>query len=468
MIPLLATPDSSYSPSDCIVPRTQVNLIVGGQDLSDYYVGYDMAGNRGQQGGGTIRLKDHDGKLVKKVSQFRQSVASIRGHNQTADRTISLTRTQGSASTNYPTLLPGVPTWDNEGGLSWAVTDLTPLLNKDNQSATDVVWDEGGPEDDKMATDIVQVLAAKAGVTINHTAPDWAVRTWRMTQENLLSKIDDLCRVTQSYRRWNGSNLVLERLNEAASSVFHARDRFHIVNLTGTKDDNGLRTFFRCFRLRSQPQALAEPRQGDTVGRVVEITFPDSQFVRIKTKCAHGSIGEGVFYHDDQEVNNFPGPQDTFYGGANQTANRWVGTYTPTFGDVAYQPWWWVAAEGGNYNSNDTMVEGFELDKAITTLETAFGRRPEFSNLATELIREPDTFEAMLDAIELEALWSIRRFSLTTPFLLGGAREGNFINVTHAAHGLSNEKCLVNGYRHSHSWESGTNDSYDLRAKWTA
>lgn len=465
MIPVLAPADSTYNATDCILPKTEVELIVGGTDLSAYYLGYDFGGSRGQQASGNIKLLDRNGGVKAKLSQFSPANSNIRSHNQTAARTISLTVSQGSATTNYPTLLPGAPSWDDDGTLSWAVTDLTPLLNKDNQSAEDVVWDEGGPGDDKSAADIIATLATMAGVPISHSAPNWDVRTWRMTQENLLSKIDDICRVTQSYRKWNGSSLVLERLNESLSSTFSAVDRFHIESLRGSLDDSGLRTFFKANRLRSQPQTLTEPRQGDTVGRVVEITFPPSQCVRIKTQCTHGTIGEGVFYEGDEVRNNGASPQTEFYGNPSRLADRWVGTYTPEFGDVAYKPWWWVSATGGVYNAADTMIEGFEMEKAVTAAESLFGRRPEFSNLATELIRDPETFQAMLDAIALEVLWSLRRWSMSTPFLCGGVREGQFMNVTHAGQRLTNQKCLVNGWRHSHSWESGWNNSFDLRSK---
>jgi hypothetical protein len=460
-------PDSTYTADDVLLPRTTVELIIDGDDFSDYYLGYDLGvSSRGQQATGTIRLKDRDGALANKVSQFDQSFDKWLSHNMTDERTISLTVTQGEKVTDYPVLLPGVPSWDNDGTLSWAVTDLTPLLNKDNQSATDVVWDEQGVDDNKSVSDIVATLATMAGVSISHTATNWDVRTWRMTAENLLSKLDDLCRPTQSYRRWDGDALILEALNEALSPAFHAIDRFHIASLTATTDDSGLRTFFKAFRLRSQASALAEPREGRTVGRVVEITFPPSDFVRIRTKQAFGVIGEGVFYSGEDEVNSTEDPQTEFYSpDAGVTkADRWLGTFTPDIGPAEYQWWWWVSAEGGVYNAADVMIEGFDFEQAVSVAEAKFGRRPEYSNLATELIREPETFAAMMAAIVLEVLWSVRRFSLSTPWLLP-QREGTFMNVTHAKHRLASVKMLVNGWRHSHSWESGWNNSYDLRAK---
>lgn len=450
--------DSSYEAADAILPATTASLWFDGSDLSQYYLGHDMGASRGQAVTGSIRLKDRSGNLAAIVSRFRQSLENYRAHNMTADKTISLTVTQGGVSTEYPTLLPGSPSWDNEGTLTWPVTDLSPLINKDNQNADDILWDEG---DDESVNDIIATLAALAGVAISNRSADWDVRTWRMAGENVLSKIDDLCRATQSYRKWEGSTLYLEALNETKPSRWHAVDRFHIPSLTPREDADGIRTRFKAFRLAPQPQRLTEPVQGNGVGRVVEITFPPTNGVRIITNARHGTIEDGVFYDEDEEpiVGWVPGPMTECVG---QVAVRWLGTYVPSFGDVEYQPWWIVYAEGGSYNANE--VEGFDFSAIAGTAEAIFGSRPDFSNLETELIRDPETFDSLLDAIVLEVDWSARTFGMTTPYL-APAREGDFLTVTHFRSGLSAEKMLVHGWNHSFSWENGWNNTYDLRAK---
>lgn len=450
---------SGFTEDDFILPQTSVLLLINGVDFSGNLVSYTMSGARGQPITGSITLKDiTPNRLAKRVPAFNQANQDVKAHNMTDSVVIDLVVSQGGITTQYPDLIPGDPSWDNDGQLTWKVSDMTALLNLDNQSIDDIMYDEG---DDETAHSVLAMLTALSTVSINPTFTDYNIRTFRMSGSNLLSAIDELLVPRQAYRKWEGSTLKFQTLTETGVSD-SVVDRKHISSLSVSRDTSSLRTFFRAYRDAPQATALCSPVDctgGECVGRVVELTFAYPTIVaRIRSTARHGVIGEGVFFDEDEEPLNET-PATEFYGTPTRKAVRWLGTYTPEFGELAYVPYWRVTAEGGVLNPEE--IDDFKFQIAVPEAEALYGRRPETSNLATELIRDPETMEQMLDAVANEVLWSINKADLSTPFLLD-AREGDFISVTHFRHSLDDEPCLVDNWNHAFSWARGWNNNYGL------
>lgn len=463
--------DPSVTAEDCILPETAISFSYQATNLSEYVTDVSISASRGQALTGSVTLKDRTGFLAAFVSQFNQTDNDYRSHNMTDTRTVSLTLGQGSNAVDYPTLIPGDPQWDNDATLTWSFSDKTPIIDLDNQTIGDYLFTEG---DDETSHTIIDDIETAIGETITPGFSAYDIGTFRANETNVLSALDELQSARQAYRKWEDGVLTLEKLAEA-SPVMHIIDRFHIPReggLTGTKDTSGLRTYFKFFRDVPQASALGEAQctgllgtESQCVGRVVEITFdrPTMHAHIIHTET-NGSIEDGVFY----DASNAPLPNVggwfDFFGSIGFEAVKWIGTYVPDFvlGTDMYIPSWRVKAVGGPISSGE--FGNFESETTLTTLEALYGHRPEYKNLETELLRDEASADAMLNAIALEAMWSVDKWNLSTPFLIPG-REGDFCSVTHAKHGLNMELCLIHSFSHSYGLGRGWSNSYELRTE---
>lgn len=465
-------PDPTFPVSDYLLPATTLNVVYNGVNITSSVAGYSISGGRGQPVQGEVTIRSNNNGLVDVVSAFNQTNSSIRAHNMSASRGLTITVTQGSVSTAYPSLIPGDPSWDNEGTLSFSFTDRTPLLDKDNQNIPDAIHEEG---DIETSHTMLAEIASMSGVTITPTFSSYPIRTFRGATKNFLAAIDELCFPRQAYRKWVGTQLFLEKLVEGSPSRTLV-DRLHIPEggLTLTKDTSGVKTRFNYFRDVPLSTILARASctgtllaESPCVGRVVQLSFNRPAIAaRVFWSATNGVIQDGVFF-DEGDVPLNSAPSEIFYGTPTSKAVRWLGTYVPNFilgGDGEYIPSWEAWADSPPLTS--TSGGSFESNKIVSVLEGLYGQRPEYRNMESELLLESTDAQYLLDAIELELLWSTRQFSLNTPFLLN-QREGDFIGLTHYAHGLNNTTCLIDSWNHSFSWENGWNNSYELRAKTT-
>lgn len=462
------TPDPDVPYSACILPETEINFIYDETDLSEFVTEISISGSRGQVVSGTVVLKDRTGYLARFVSNFNQTHSDYRSHNMSDSRLIDVILTQGTNSVTYPDLIPGDPQWDNDATLTWSFTDFTPIIDLDNQTIGDYLFTEG---DDVSSHDVIDDIEAAVDQTITPDFSPFEIGTFRANETNILSAIDELGQVRQAYRKWVGSVLHLEVLTET-TPVWDVIDRFHIPRggMSLSYDTSALKTYFKFFRDQPLASVLGEAsctghllEESQCVGRVVEIVFNrPTRHAHIVHKETNGTIEDGVFYDADNEPLPNVGGWYDFFGSLGFEAVKWTATYIPDFivGTDAFVPSWSVKATGGPIASEESG--DFEVTKIISAVEAIYGRRPEYKNLETELLRNPEAAQAMLDAIANEVMWSVKKINLSTPFLIPG-REGQFVNMTHAKHGLDTEPCLINSWNHNFSLEDGWNNSYELR-----
>lgn len=459
--------------NDYLIPPVVLDVTLNSADVSKYVKSYQISGARGTPISGSIVLKDFDNSslLVEIISQFYPNNANIKSHNMATTRTISITAKQGVSgpATQYPTLIPTVPTWDNDGECTINFSDMTPVIDLENVSGIDIVRGEGDFFD---SSNVIDLLEIKAGQTITPGFSPYQVNVFRLNASSILSALDDLQSPRQAYRKWVGSTLNLEVLTPSATS-YSIIDRKHIPEGGATldKDPSSLKTYFKYIKNSPLNSALSNlvqctgllGEESPCVGRVVQVTFNrPADFARIIHKAEFGTITAGVFYDaDNNELNPPLTPAEIFYKGGGEPATSWLGTYTPGFslGLDRYIPAWTARAVGGSYS--DLEVVSFEVENTVTEAETEYGPRPEFKDLATELLFDEADAVAMLAAIELEVLWSINKVNINSPWLFP-AREGEFISVTHYRLGLSSEQCLLNSWSHSYSYEGGWNNSYNM------
>lgn len=464
--------DATVSYSDCILPETTFTFLYEAIDLSDYVTELNISGARGQGVVGSVTIKDRTNFVADLISSYSPANSIIRAHNMTDVRTVSVTLVQGSNSITYPNLIPGDPSWDNEGTLTWEFSDYTPIINLDNQNVGDYLFSEG---DDVTSHNVIDDVETACGEVITPDFTAYEIGTFRANEANILGVIDEIASPVQGYRKWIGSTLHIEVL-DSLTPVMQIIDRYHIPEggLTYGYDTSNVKTYFKFFRDKPLASYLGEAQctgllgtESPCVGRVVEITFNRPTLHAIITHTeTNGSIEDGVFYDAANAPITQPGGWFNFYGTIGNEAVKWIGTYVPNFvlGTDMYIPSWKVRATGGSLVAEETG--DFDATKVVSVVEAIYGRRPEYKNLETELLRNPADATTMLNAIETEVLWSIRRLSLNTPFLIPG-REGQFVGITHLKHGLEEEPCLINGWSHSFSVSNGCNFNYDLRAETT-
>lgn len=441
------------------MPKTSLRLRLNGVDYSSKLKGFSLSGGRGQPVSGTLELVDYSGHLVSEVSALGEENSNMRAHNQTPSRYYTLDAKQAGRGPTYPWLLPGDPEWD--GSITRIpVTDFDPLIELENQSIDDHLYDEG---DRKTAIDLLKELVAKAsGIQCSPEFADYKVRDFRFANGNLVNGMNDLLQIRQAYRMWEGGLLKFRAFMKKAP-VCYLQDRFH-VPIGGWKhgtDVAGVKTYFKCFRLATMPSALGGPISGKDVGRVVTINFAQpTKYAVIWSRSQFGTVEDGVFFDEnDTPLNTNPSFR---YIGTDKEAVKWVGTYRPVFsrrGIPAY--FWWVQAMGGA--NPDSGGGAFEVEKAVSAIEALYGRREEYSALSSEILLDEETAEAYLNAIAVESEWSVRPFDLSTPVLIPG-REGDFVHCTHYKTGIA-ESLLLKNWSHSFAWDQGWSNTYQLAGK---
>lgn len=469
--------EAEFVDGDFILPPTSLTVSVAGTDVSAFVVSYNVSASRGGGVTGHVVLKDyHSSLLAKAVGTWNTSNNNVYAHNMTASRTITISATQGSVTTQYPTFIFSDPDWDNDGTVTINFSDMTPLIDIDNQDIGDYVRSAG---DDKKFSDVLSDINGLVTPSIVSQVSDYDIGTFRGNGINIKSALEDLLSVRQGYLFWSGSTLQLKALPSTPSASRHIIDRRHIPDngLRFQPDTGSLRTYFRYFKDVPVENVLGEAsctgRMGEEspcVGRVVQVGFNrPARNVRIIAKAFKGSIEDGVFYTEGgAPLGSSPAGQYVAVPPNWTEASYWIGTYVPDFvlGGAMYAPSWSVTAYGGPDPSMmiPTDVEDWEVEETVAEAQAKYGKRPEYKDIESQLIRNQATASEMLLAIELEVLWSINKYNLTTPFLIR-EREGEFINVTHYRHGLNSKTCLINGWSHSFSYESGWSNSYDLASK---
>lgn len=471
--------DESYNVDDCILPQTEFHVSFLGStgSLDDYIQEINISASRGVPISGSIKLKDNFGYIAEDISSFNIDNPDYRAHGMNSERTLNIELTQGVVTRSFTHLIPGDPSWDGFGTTTLTFTDMTPLIDKDNQSLPNIVYQEG--DTDETSHTVIADISGLAGKNIVPEFSPYEINTFRMNNTNLLSALDELQAPRQAYRKWDGDVLKLETLS-VGGSQFSIIDRKHIPEngITFTKDTSNLRTYFKYFRNIPQESVLGSPREctgqlgeeSPCVGRVVKLTFNrPARWARVFTEAYRGSIEDGVFYDESENPisvigGGSGGVTEYMSGPLDPKAASWLGTYVPEFilgADEKYVPSWRVWAIGGDFEG-ENVPEGFDVDNTITDIEAIYGARPEYRDLASELLLNEVDAVSMLEAIELEIKWSINKISLNTPFLFP-AEEGEFVTITHYRHELDSELCLVNGWSYTYSTESGWSNSYDLR-----
>ena len=459
--------DTEFDTYDYILPATSLSVTLFSTDISDFVTSYTCSASRGNGLSGSITIKDRDSFIADLVGSWGPANSNIRSHSMNTARTLSITAAQGGTTTNYPTLIPGDPEWDNEGTLTLPFTDVLPLIEKEDQDLGDYVSLEG---DTATSHTIIATAAGLVGLTISPGFPSYDIEVFRGNNINVKSALEEIMSVTQAYFRCEGSTINLKVLPISPGSPSrHLEDRRHIPEggMSMSKDTSNLRTYFKYFKDKTLDSVLGEAsctgkmlEESQCVGRVVQVSFnrPVS-YAKIQVSAHKGDIQDGVFY-SDSDTPLTSTPTFVYYGTAvDPKAAYWVGTYVPLFTMTeAYVPSWTVKAIGGPPADAE---ETWDLTEVIGAAESLYGRRPEYKSLESQLIKSEGVASNMMAAIGREVSWGINKLSLSTPFLCS-EREGDYLRVTHHKLRLTSETCLVNGFNHSFSYEDGWGNSYDL------
>lgn len=447
----------SASPAELIFPDHTFSVTLAGATVTSSVKSFSISGSRGQAMTGSIVLLDYTGMVAELVNQYRTTLP----HNRSTGPEIVFSITVGGVSPTYPTFV--VTGISGETEITLSFSDKTPYVDLDYQSIADILADAGDIATGTSVMALLAALVAVGGVTVSYPSGGWNVRTFRMNDENVMSKMDELAAVTRSYRRWEGNTLIYEELGDNAdSSTF--TDRYHILegSFSMNYSMDGVKTYFEAERLAPQPALIASPFRcvgNQCIGRTVNISFsrPASNVKMEVVSVENGAIVEGVFFDAAGDPLNVV-PADTWIHGVNK-AHRWEATYEPTIGTFEYEPQYLIHATGRN--SAITEAGNFNVNAAVAALETKFGRRPEFGNLATELILDEATMQTMLDNLAIETKWSAKKYNFSSPFVSAGLC-GSSVLLTNYRAGVSGESTILEDFTHSWSAEDGWDCNYSV------
>lgn len=457
----LRTKDSTIRTSHYIIPYPKVSASISGIDLTPYLKAYSISESRGGTGcSGTLVCKDRDGFLSNELTTLSLDAAELKPHNKTFARKVVLNVEHNGVKGKYPALIPSDPSWDEDGTVTINFTDGGEILDLDNQTLPNIVHEEGAKG---RSNETLRALGILAGVTVQSKLPDYEIRSFRFNNQNVNYGMNQIMQIMQGYRVFHGEICNLEKLNPAKPQSWTFTDRLHIESLTYRLDTSGLRTFFRAFRNETQSSVIAAPLScvgGECVGRVVNLYFDQPvNYAVVLHRSPNGKIIDGVFFgENDKVLNQEP---SNVYSNILEKAYRWEATFKPSrYDNKPYVPQWNVFAIGGAPLSGDTE---FSEELAASSVEAAFGRRPEYQDMDTDLILDNETITKMLQAVVEEVHWSVRKFNLSSPFL-APVRVGDFVKVEDKRFDVS-ERLLVNGWSHDWSVEGGFRGEYDLAGR---
>lgn len=434
------------------IPPVTHQLIAGGNDLSDYLVGWDWSNGRRTQGSGSMQLRAYNAKGEEEVpSRLGPEGGSLsalfHAHNMTAGNAITMTVTAKGRPYTYPTLLPGDPEWD-DGLLTWNFTDLTPLLMVENQSRDDIVAEEG---DLVTAHQEMKAIGAAYGVKVVCNFPDYHIRVFRMNEGSPKRWLDALAAPYRAVSRWEGSTLIYEALSFPGNPEYHLRDRFKIENMSYRENTANLRTSWQSFRLEPLPGQVGETRcvGNECVGRTVNVQFvtPTNSVFMVAT-AIQGKIVDGVFFDENDNPLN-ANPSHTYRG--IKPAVRWEATYQANVTKAAYTPEYDVRAVGGA----SIMHPAFPIDDEFqavlqsATLENWYGSRPEYRNLEDGKIPSAAVNNAMLAAIKLEMETGIVGARWGTPWFIPWIEPNHTLHITDFTYRQAKSAWLTSQVDHS-------------------
>lgn len=428
---------SSQPAESCILPEITHVLVGQYGNLTEYLYRAQISGGRNKSITGSFMLLHHANQLVTVPNPLHPALGGMNAHNMTLSRAMLFKLSTAGQSSTFPPLLPGNITVDADGIVTVPFTDPTPLLMKEGQSRRDII---GAAGDLVYAHEEMITIGALAGVQVSCRGwPSYPIRELRMADGNYLSWMDAISSPFRCCRRWEGETLIYEPLRSITGG-WPLADRFKIESGSYGLNVDGVSTRWKSNRLQEQPGLLAhEKREGyGQVGRIVIQFSVPAGYAYVKAVVESGEMILGMFYGPDQVFENDNDVGAGFIH-AGLPAVRWQGSYKTN------QPWpvgkipkWeiWVYGTPANAPVSRFPFDGsFEAQVIASSIEGAYGSRPQYRSLDSPIIPDESTNLGQLNAIKGEAEISLIASSWTTPWVNPVIREGQSLDVTSLEHG---------------------------------
>lgn len=278
-----------------------VTVLIGGSDVSQYFVGFDFRENLGGKATATLTLVDKDSNgCVVRPGRFGPGGGSneLHPHNLTSAVKVEITVTAGDMPSEYPTFLINDVDWAPNGLVTVSLEDFHALLEQDGINHSDIRAESGTITTAHAA---IAEMCTAAGVSVSVGFPDYNINELRRNQGSRQKWINDLGKAYQAYTQFRGSRLYVDQPRYTGSD-FSLTDYLNLTNFGFRETTAGHKNRFRASRLQPGMNRVVGEGRGEHYGRngetSVAISPPCRTLQAEVTKLEKGTLGTFVGFDE--------------------------------------------------------------------------------------------------------------------------------------------------------------------------
>lgn len=436
------------SVTDQIVPRPEMTLSVNGVDLMPHLVSWRI--RRPWHGKATWDLTawhTPDGQNWTEVQSdfclpgYGDFANLLRHHNGSDARTLEYGVTVAGMTRPKLTLLPRSPACDGLV-LTWPGEDRTAVLERDGATFPDILLDRGGVPITAHAA--MKAMAATAGVKLDLRFKDFVIRVLRRARGRIIDWLDQLARVRQAGRRWEGNVLVYEAARKGRRASRHYKDNLRIEAFAVEETFDQVKNQFRTTRFEPVGSILGEQeaRGSGAVGRVGNIAFDPASRTAYPEIRTNLTLEDWVFWDEADQF--IPGNGGPILAAASPAARVEFTARPATMGSTvppgttgpqgntggAYEPFFEVVFTGGGRGAGLPYDNEFSFVKDDEDTQAIYGVVPDWSNNEDNIPATAQVGEESCQAVLDESVRHLYRGILATPYFDPFVSGGDYITVT--------------------------------------
>lgn len=415
--------------------RPRVRIWINDVELTSYLVALRISVPRNGKATWRGSFRQHQNRMALHQQDlippgFGALDGLVQGHNNSTDRLVTITVTLEQETFTFVGL-PGPPS-SNGRTLEWGGTDLTPLLEQEGQFMADILADgDGGVK--RTAHQAMVEIAQAYGVEVRCDFPDFRIRELRRTSGSPLRWMDEIAKVVQATRRWDGEQLIYEASDfdpEDSRPDWTYIDRLNIKELSVLDQRDQVRNQFTVQRKEPQGSLLGEQEciGPQCVGRSgkIQLSSPTRNVLVTGDVDPFGDLRAVTAFDEADQVADFIATDLGTLIGANPIA-RVEFEYRPKIQGQPYTPRYYVKVEGG------TTVPGegpFHYVRQDDDSVADIGLQPEYSNLESPILFDGSTALLCVLAHLRESVLQRWRAQWETPTFNPRLKVGNTIAIT--------------------------------------
>lgn len=389
---------------------------------------------------------------------FNDFAGLLRRHNRSTGRLLSYSVSVAGMSKTWDRLLPRGPAFDGDV-LTWPGEDYTAALEKEGQTFTDILLDQGS---NVSAHTAMAEMAAAAGVKIVCLFPDFTIRVLRRARGRILDFCDQIGRVYQCGRRWLGNTLVYQAAKPDAGASWSFRDNLTIETFLVEEiwDDQSNR--FKVTRFEPVAGIIGEQFASGSgaVGRVGNISFSPASRTAYPEIRTNMDLIDWVFKDEAGEpiagsvggilASAFPAGSVEFTSKPIVPATTQPPATSGTQGDTSgrYTPFFEVVFTGSGRGSGAAHSSQYTITVNDSATQAIFGVEQDYQDLEDPIYPTAAVAQDAAEAVLAESVRHVYRAVMRTPYLNPMIEPGQVIRVTDYLTGQSGTNWFVEAVTH--------------------